>query len=332
MQHEVKKILVLRFSSIGDIVLTSPVVRALKTQTSAEIHFLTKKTFLDLVEPNPNIDKVYVFSKDFNEILDDLKAEKYDYIVDLHNNLRTLRLKKALGLPSKSFPKLNIKKWLYVQFKWDIMPDIHIVDRYFKAVHQLGVTNDNQGLDYFIPQQGKINIETFLPSNFQKSYCAIAIGAQFATKRLTDDQLVTLVQKITGCIVLIGGSTDKKLGDELVKLAPDRIYNSAGSCSLGQSASLVEQASFVISHDTGMMHVASAFKKPILSIWGNTTPQLGMYPYLPVPQSTQFEVTNLSCRPCSKIGYQSCPKKHFDCMTKQDLTAIALTANVLFVK
>jgi len=317
-----KKILVLRFSSIGDIVLTSPVVRALKEQSGAEIHFLTKRAFQTIVSSNPHIDKVHTFDKDYDEVLDELKAENFDFIVDLHHNLRTLRLKKALKKPSKSFPKLNIRKYFYVRFKLNVMLDIHIVDRYFETVKELGIKNDGKGLDYFIPESDKVDCASFLPVGFQNGYVALALGAKFATKQLPQNKMVELLKNTNTPIVLLGGSEDSVLGDELVKVAPERIFNTAGKCSLNQSASLVQQSSCLITHDTGLMHIASAFKKDILSIWGNTTPKLGMYPYLPGEKSEIFEVNNLSCRPCSKIGYQKCPKGHFKCMNEQDIDAI----------
>ncbi|MFT7226079.1 MAG: ADP-heptose:LPS heptosyltransferase, partial [Neolewinella sp.] len=90
---------------------------------------------------------------------------------------------------------------------------------------------------------------------------------------------------------------------------------------------LVRKAATVVTHDTGLMHVAAAFRKPIVSIWGNTVPDLGMYPYLPgqeaLEKQRRQEVVGLSCRPCSKIGHQACPQGHFRCILNQDPEAIA---------
>ncbi|HRB40127.1 MAG TPA: glycosyltransferase family 9 protein, partial [Bacteroidia bacterium] len=97
-----------------------------------------------------------------------------------------------------------------------------------------------------------------------------------------------------------------------------------GITSIGQSASLIKQSKAVITHDTGLMHIAAALRKKIVSVWGNTVPEFGMYPYLPV-NSVPFsisEVKNLNCRPCSKIGYNTCPKKHFRCMNDMDIQEI----------
>lgn len=327
----VQKILVLRFSSIGDIVLTSPVVRCIKEQTQADVHFLCKVKFHSLLSNNPHLDKVITFEKDIHEVMPTLRAEKYDYIIDLHHNLRSARLKWKLGVKSYSFPKLNIRKWLYVRLKWNKMPAIHVVDRYFEAVQFLGVKNDRKGLDFFISAHDEVSIASYLPPHFQ-SYIAIALGAQFATKRLPIEQLKKLVTGIQFPIVLLGGKEDEATGNELAALSPTQIFNAAGRLTLQQSASIIRQSTLVIAHDTGLMHIASAFNKTIFSIWGNTTPALGMAPYLPHANNRIFEVKHLSCRPCSKIGYQKCPKGHFKCMMQHNITEIAQATNEFSTK
>jgi ADP-heptose:LPS heptosyltransferase len=325
-----KKILVVRFSSIGDIVLTSPVIRCLKKQLDAEVHYLTKEKFIEIVSKNPYIDKIYTITDDIHEVKERLRKEKYDFVIDLHHNLRTFRLKKYLRVEASSFPKLNVEKWLLVNLKMNRLPKKHVVDRYFEATTKLFIKNDGLGLDYFIAEKEKIDTAAFLPKSFQ-SYATIALGAQFATKRLPKSQLEKLIAGLPFPIVLLGGKEDQELGMELAKKFPETVFNVAGTCSLNQSASLVQQSKFIITNDTGLMHIASAFKIPILSIWGNTVPDFGMSPYLPVEGSQRFEVANLSCRPCSKIGFQKCPKKHFNCMMQQDIPAIITAAKKLFL-
>lgn len=316
--------MVVRFSSIGDIVLTSPIVRCLKEQIKdVEIHFLTKSKFKILQVSNPHIDRLHIIDKDLTEVLDVLKAENYDLIIDLHHNLRTKQLKYVLKVPTYAFPKLNLRKFILTRFKVNVMPKIHIVDRYFETVQTLGVVNDNKGLDYFIPKTDVVNLDDYSIPNH---YIAFAIGAQFSTKRLPIDSMVQLLKKINGPIVLLGGSEDVTTALKITEGCQNTI-DLTGKLSLNQSASIVEQAQKVISHDTGLMHIAAAFKKPIISIWGNTVPDLGMYPYMPKDTFTIHEVDNLKCRPCSKIGYQVCPKNHFNCMLKQDLESIAKSVN-----
>jgi len=322
----VKKILVVRFSSIGDIVLTSPVVRALKSQIAdTEVHFLTKAKFAEIVSNNPNIDKVHTIENNLGPILPVLKKEQYDFVIDLHHNIRTKRIKFALSAKNASFPKLNIRKFLLTQFKINKMPKVHIVNRYFMAAKPLGLTNDQLGLDFFIPPKDEVKLEAF---DIPEKFIAFAIGAQFATKRLPVKSMIDIVSRTDQTVVLLGGESDVKAGNEIAKVCNNAI-DLCGKLNLNQSASVIQQSKKVISHDTGLMHIAAAFNKPIISIWGNTVPDLGMYPYLP-KNETDFsihEVNHLKCRPCSKIGHQACPKKHFACMMQQDLDAIAEDVN-----
>ncbi|HEX8504949.1 MAG TPA: glycosyltransferase family 9 protein, partial [Hymenobacter sp.] len=206
------KILVLRFSSIGDIVLTTPVVRALAQQVSgAEVHFATKPAYRGLLEPNPYITKVHCLTGSLSELVQALKAERFDYVIDLHNNLRTRLIKLRLGVPSSSFDKLNLQKWLLVNFKIDQLPRVHIVQRYLAAGAALGLKDDGRGLDYFIPDGQEVDMVT-LPAPFQRGYVAVAIGAQHATKRLPVEKLIELCAKLARPIVLLGGPEDESIG------------------------------------------------------------------------------------------------------------------------
>ena len=313
------KFLILRFSSIGDIVLTTPVIRCLKQQyPDAEVHFATKKQFKVLVENNPYIDKYFLLEDTLSDFIKSLQSQSYDYIIDLHNNLRTSIIKFRLGKPSFSFDKLNFEKWLLVNLKINRMPDIHIVERYLKTVETLGVKNDNQGLDYFIPSDQHINLESILGD--KPTFIAYAIGGQHFTKKLPVTRIIELCSKINSKIILLGGKEDEAVGDIVKEALGDKIFNACGKYSLNQSASILKQAEYVISHDTGLMHIAAALKKKVVSIWGNTVPEFGMYPYQTPYQI--IENKNLSCRPCSKIGYNKCPKGHFKCMNDLVLDTI----------
>jgi len=310
--QETLKILVVRFSSIGDIVLTTPVVRMLKKQLNAQVHYLTKSSYVSLLKNNPYIDSVYQIENSITEVIADLKKEKYDYVIDLHSNLRTQILKLRLGVPSKSFNKLNLEKFMLTNFKIDNMPKIHIVDRYFETVKHLGIKNDNQGLDFFLSANDKIDI-----SVFPKDYIVFVIGGQHATKILPNEKIISIIKKVNKAVLLVGGPEDFERGEQIIANTNNTI-NTCGKYSILQSASLVQQAKMIITHDTGMMHIAAAFQQKIYSVWGNTVPEFGMYPYLESEQSERIEVKGLNCRPCSKIGYDKCPKGHFKCMQEID--------------
>jgi|UniRef100_UPI00404B659E ADP-heptose:LPS heptosyltransferase len=318
------KLLIVRFSSIGDVVLTTPVVRCLKQQLpDVTIHYITKKAFLTVLVNNPYIDRVITIEKSVDEVLEELKSEAYDYVIDLHHNVRTLRLKRALKTRSFAFPKENIRKFLLTQFKYNVMPKVHVVDRYFEAVKHLGVTSDGLGCDVVLTEKDQVNLAEYQLT--EKKFLAVAMGAQFATKQLPVDLLVRCLSPINQPIVLLGGGMDSERAAAVVQALPTAtIVDLTGKLSLLQSTDITAKASVLLTGDTGLMHLASAMNTPIVSVWGNTVPDFGMYPYFPGNQK-QFsihEVPNLSCRPCSKIGYQSCPKKHFKCMELQDVAAI----------
>ncbi len=316
------KFLIIRFSSIGDIVLTTPVIRCLKKQLpDAEIHYLTKHNFKSIISSNPYVDKIFTLGLSWEILMYQLKSEDYDFVIDLHNNLRTWRIKKELRIKSASFSKLNIKKWIYTNLKWNVMPSIHIVDRYLKTVEEFGIINDEEGLNYFLSDNDFIT-ENDIPVSHQAGYIGIVIGAAHTTKKLPINKLKILCDMIDHPIILLGGPEDRNAGDIISAGNPIKIYNACGKFSLNESADLVRGAKLIITHDTGLMHIAAALKKPIISIWGNTTPAFGMYPYYgkkhlenkSIIPFALIEVKNLSCRPCSKIGYKKCPKIHFKCM------------------
>jgi ADP-heptose:LPS heptosyltransferase len=318
------KILVVRFSSIGDIVLTTPIIRCIKQQLpQATVHYLTKASFARVLQGNPYIDKMVVIEKEITEVMAELKAEKYDYVLDLHNNLRTRRLKAALKVKSAAYPKLNGKKWLLVNLKINAMPNLHIVDRYFIPAKRLfNIVNDGKGLDYFIPDADNVPLST-LPASHQQGYVALVIAATYFTKRIPPDKLIALCNKIDQPIVLLGGSAELPLSNTVAEVCGDKVYNGCGKYNINQSASLIKQADLVITPDTGLMHIAAALHKKVLSVWGNTVPAFGMYPYQPGLGSAIFEVRGLGCRPCTKLGYNACPKKHFKCMNDIDYTKLA---------
>lgn len=323
------KVLILRFSSIGDIVLTTPVPRTLKTQLDAEVHYATKPQYQSLLAANPYIDKIHLLEGKLSSFIARLKTEQYDYVVDLHNNLRTRIIKWRMEAKSYSFPKLNVEKWLMVNFKINKLPNVHIVDRYMQTVKPLGVKMDSLGLDYFIADADEVETD-WLPETHRQQFVAYAIGAQYNTKKLPVERMIELCDRINKPIILLGDKNDWETGEQVASFftrSPTSgeyeeklselgkkalVWNACGKFNLNQSASIVRQARYVFTHDTGLMHIAAAFKKNIFCIWGNTIPSFGMYPYR--TKFTILENNRVNCRPCSKIGYQQCPKKHFRCM------------------
>ncbi|MBC7875242.1 MAG: glycosyltransferase family 9 protein [Ferruginibacter sp.] len=312
------KFLIIRFSSIGDIVLTTPVIRCLKKQVpGAEVHFLTKDSFRQVVAHNPYIDKLHVLAHSWELMIEELRTEAYDYIIDLHHNAQTLRVKNALKKKTFSFYKLNIQKYFYTAFKINVLPKIHIVDRYLETVGSFGVKNDGGGLDYFIAPHEQVKKED-IPASHAAGYIACVIGAAHATKRWPVHKWKEFCMTMDHPIILLGGPEDAASGNEIAETDPVKVYNACGKFKLNESADLVKRSKLVITNDTGLMHIAAAFNKPIISLWGNTVPAFGMYPYFGNSSGWEMrlQVTKLWCRPCSKIGYKKCPLGHFNCMEK----------------
>lgn len=319
------KVLVVRFSSIGDIVLTTPVLRCIKQQLKdIELHFIAKQQFITVIENNPYVDKFYTIKDSLAEVIPQLKKENYDYVIDLHHNVRTLKLKLALGKKSFSFNKLNLEKFLIVNFKKNKLPQQHIVDRYFETVSKLGVTNDDKGLDYFINEKDEIDVVSSLPAMFHNDYHALVVGGSYFTKQIPISKLKEICTNSSLPLILLGGKEDTGIAEQVYQLHKNKVLNLCGKLNLNQSASIIQQANKVITSDTGLMHIAAAYKKDIISLWGNTIPEFGMGPYLAGKNSQLLEVKNLSCRPCSKLGYKKCPKGHFKCMNDIDIKTAQL--------
>lgn len=321
-----KKILIIRLSSIGDIVLTTPVVRCVKQQVpGCELHFLTKAKFADVLKYNPYIDKLILLGDSLSDTIKVLRSEKYDFIVDLHKNIRSLLIRLSLRVPSASFNKLNFKKFLLTKFHIDRMPKVHIVDRYFAAAKRLNVENDGQGLDFFFSDEEK-NTNLPLPEAFRSNYVAIAVGAQHFTKIYPAEKVWELCRMLyPNKVVLIGGKTDIERGKQIVAMSQGNVINACGQLSLRQSALVLWRSDVVIANDTGMMHIAAALRKPVVSIWGGTVPQFGMYPYMPKGLeylSQIIENKQIKCRPCHKLGREKCPKGHFKCMNEINVNQI----------
>jgi len=312
------KFLVIRFSSIGDIVLTTPVIRGLKQQVeNAEVHFVTKEKHACLVASNPYIDKVHLLGNSLGAIINELEAENFDYIIDLHQNFRSNKIRRRLKVQAYSFNKLNWQKMLLIRFKINRLPDQHIVDRYLETVSIFDIKDDGGGLDFFI-REGDDFKRDELPDMFKNGYVAFVIAGTYFTKKLPPAKVSQICQNIPYPVILLGGKNEYDEGEQVLSQSKGNVLNYAGKISLSQSASLVRDARVVLTNDTGLMHIAAAYKKKILSFWGNTIPEFGMVPYRPGESSEIMQIEDLKCRPCSKLGHQKCPKKHFKCMEDLD--------------
>lgn len=326
-----KKILLVRFSSIGDIVLTFPVVAAIKSYLpDCQIDYVTKQHFAILIEACPQINQTFLLENSLSQLRQQIDFTQYDAVFDLHHNLRTRLLLQACGATVYRFPKNNLQKWMLTKFKLRPKLRTHVVERYLQPLFQLvsDLKPLHSPLNYVIPISAQFDVQ----ARFQvkpKTYTALAIGAQFATKRLPTDLLIQLIEQFSHPIVILGGKEDLETAELILKNCfGNKVISAVGQTNIHESAWLIQNAKALLTHDTGLMHIGASFDLPIHVIWGNTTRDFGMYPYrLEQEYIFHYEVEHLACRPCSKIGHQACPKGHFDCMRKQDLAQIAAALN-----
>lgn len=313
MEGNVNKVLIIRFSSIGDIVLTTPVIRSLKAALpDTEIHFLTKKAYGPLLEHNPHLSQIHFLGDSLRQTLSLLRAEKFDHILDLHNNLRSLRVKFSLRTSSSTFPKENLAKYRMVRkqrYPSEWLP--HVVQRYGSTLSKLGVDLDDKGLEMFYPEPLD-HWARELISPIGDHPLAIVLGAKFNTKRWLPEYFVETINRLERPVLILGGSDATEERDLILPQLKVQSFDAVNRYSLLESTALLNQVSEVLTHDTGFMHIAAALGKKIYSLWGNTVPALGMTPYK--TDSAILENRDIHCRPCSKIGYDACPKGHFDCM------------------
>ena len=322
------KILIIRYSSIGDIVLTTPVLRCLKKQwPESVIHFAVKSSFAPVIKANPYIDKLHTFDGNWEPFLAGFKNESFDWILDLHKNYRSWYLKKQFKAKKTAFDKVNFEKWMLVNLKVNKMPDMHLVDRYFDGISSLGIENDGEGCDYFIPDNEK---DTGKELEKLSPFVAVVTGGRYYTKQIPPDILASAINQFNRPVVLLGGPEDKEHSKTVMEKADKDVIikDYTGKTSINGSAAIISKSTCLVTPDTGLMHIGAALKKPVVSVWGNTVPAFGMYPYFGDEEkaarlSAIIENKSLSCRPCSKLGYKSCPKKHFKCMREIDPAGIA---------
>ena len=297
-----------------------------------ELHFCTKMQFKAVTEHNPYIDTFHYFDNNWDTLLNNLKAQQFDCVIDLHHNIRSNQIKKALGVPTHTIKKLTVEKFLLTKLKWNVMPKRHITQRSLDTIAPLGVKDDGLELDYFIAADDIVKLND-IPTSHHLGYIAMVIGANHQTKKMPVEKWQELCSAIQHPIMLLGGKTEMEEATQIAAIDPIKIYNACGKFSLNESASLIQQSRLVISHDTGLQYVACAFQKPVIAIWGGTSPKLAVEPYYGSAASPEYlrkKYINFSmdlwCQPCSKYGRAKCPLGHFKCMKKQPILTIAAKA------
>lgn len=329
--YSLEKILIIRFSSLGDIILTSPLIRALrKTFPEAQIDFLVKSEYANIVKFNPNISSVIELKSDDRSELKWLKQKirriRYDLIVDVHNSLRS----RFIRCFSKARYKVVVNKrvfrrFLFVKFKINLYRDyLPIAERYLETVEKFGVKKDDYGLEIYLPEDTKNYVSTIsnqIVSTKRNVIIGLVPTARHFTKRWLYERFaelgVEIVRKYQSTILIFGSKEEHDYCEDITQMINARsetnsAVNYAGKLTVLEIAAMFDVCNLIITNDSGLMHLAAARKRKIVAIFGSTVKEFGFFPY--GTSSIVVENKNLSCRPCSHIGLAKCPKEHFRCM------------------
>lgn len=324
------KALILCGPGIGDVIFSTPVIRALKVQLDdPEIHVLLPASSAFLMDENPYVTKVWGYNRSPLQAWYGLYSESYDHVINLTTQWSSgLLCKLMFGVRHLQRKSFFWKQWLMVNLKINHLQGKHEVDLMMQAVKSLGIRRDELGLDYFIPDQDKVAMQ-WLPGVLSRGYVVFCLSAKYLTRKLPLDRMIELCDRIGKPIILLGTKEDADNAEVIssffsgsrtvhwkkgfARLGPaTSVYNACGKFNFNQMASIIKQSWAVFTFDNDFVPVASAFRKEVFALWGNTSSLFGKYPYR--TRFTTLESNNLSCRPCSASGYDKCPKGHFRCM------------------
>ena len=296
------KVLVIRYSSLGDVLITTPIIRTLVQQRNAEVHFITKTACAPLLKDNPYISRLWLHEM---TNMGQLYAEKFDHVVDLHGSLRSILLKSRLGHFRKSYNKERSSTRQFIKSKDPGLAPRHVLLRYFDCAESLDISYDGLGLDVFPLQSGGANRES-------KPHVAVVLGGTYVTKRIPSSLIKDVLLRKDLTFSLLGGDDVSSIEYE----ESPSVKNYIGRTTLRESISILSNADIVITGDTGLMHVAAALSKPTLVIWGSTSPLMGFKPiYKENSMVENYDLyLGLDCQPCSKYGKKTCPLSHMHCL------------------
>jgi heptosyltransferase-2 len=306
---------VIRFSSLGDILLAAPALRALRARfPDAHLDLLVAREYADAASLLRGPNRVLTFDRATGwrglwRLRSDL-ARRYTILVDLQNSLRSAFL-RATTWPTVwvKARRYRLRRWLLIRFKWNLYgatPPVPL--RYLKALEPLGVADDGRGLELFLAESARVNDG----EGERERLIVVCPGARHATKRWPLENWIALgtLLRAEGYRIVVAGSEDER---ELILLVADGIEGSRTFIGLPirEIAALFRRSTAVISNDSGLMHLAAGLGKAVVALFGPTVREFGFYPFR--ARSAVLE-HHLDCRPCSAMGSESCPKKHFRCM------------------
>jgi len=326
MNNSPEKILIIRLSSIGDILLSTPFIRQTRTRfPEARIDFVIKEKFYNLISENPHLNDIFQLQPgNLNKLIQTIRLEKYDYIFDLHRNIRSIVLTIFAGSKRTCRIKKNkLIQQMLVKFKINLYDsEKPIPERYLEVGHPVGIMDDKKGLEFFWSHKAETRVKKYFNADqlkIENIMIAVAPGAGFYTKRWPTSYFSELMDMIRShyhaSFVILGDRHETEMGKELSK-GREWVLDLTGKLGLMDAGALLAECQLAITNDSGLMHLATAVQTPVLAIFGSSVREFGFFPYRGA--NWVLERKNLNCRPCSHIGRKTCPRGHFKCML--DLT------------
>ncbi len=334
------RILVIRLSSLGDILLTTPVLRLLREHyPTAQIDFLTKGTYRDVLCANPCVDRLLLLEpqQGLMETLRSLRQTRYDVVVDLHRTLRSRLLYRGLLAQQKlTYAKRTLRRALLVHLGWNTLRTMTPVpELYVAPLRRLGITASLPPLEMHLTAESREAMRTYVRQELFESVgrplLAVAPGAHWSTKRWPVERFAMVAQELAqtqeAAVVVLGSGEDARLAQELCQRLSVPVLNSTGKLSLMHTAALLQQCHLLLSNDSGLMHMATALRVPVVAIFGPTVQEFGFYPFKACAQVVSAELT---CRPCSTKGSRRCPRGHHHCMQQVTVAQVGAAAHQMW--
>jgi lipopolysaccharide heptosyltransferase II len=342
----ISKTLVIRFSSIGDIVLSTPLLRVLRTHMPhGQIDYVTRTEYAELVKSNQNLNYTYEFDaaqgfEGLRVLKRKVKEAGYDLIIDLHDSLRSKYLRSLKGPKRLVVDKRVLERSMLVNLKKNVYREVvPVVDRYLEPLKEFGITNDGKGLELHIPDEVLFGVSGKMAKyklNQHEKVVGLCPGARHFTKRWPAERFAhvgaALARTTDSKILLFGGMADEPVCNQISadinnEAGPERATSLCGELGLLETAAAMEYCDVIVTNDTGLMHIATAMHKKIVAIFGSTVKEFGFFPY--DPEAIVLERLGLQCRPCSHIGRSECPEKHFRCMKEIEPEEVIIRAKEL---
>ncbi|MGQ4807330.1 ADP-heptose--LPS heptosyltransferase 2 [Candidatus Entotheonellaceae bacterium PAL068K] len=335
-----QRILVIRLSALGDILLTTPVLRLLRQACpQARIDFLIKPVYQDLLRTHPCVDRLILYDdrQTLWQTVRELRRTRYDMVLDLHRTLRSRLLYAGLSARCKlAYDKRPIRRALLVHLGWNTLRPVTQVPEWYAApLRQLGCTGRLGGVEMHLASDCRAVMQTYLASAFpqacERPLLAVAPGSRWLTKRWSVERFATVAQALAGAqqaaVIVLGGAEDIPIARELCRQLRVPVFDSTGKLSLMQTAALLQQCRLLLSNDSGLMHMATALQVPVVAVFGPTVQEFGFFPF---QARAQVVSTSLACRPCTTKGAKRCPRGHHQCMQRVSSAQVLAAARRLW--